>query len=297
MTHLTRAGAEQMSRRYRPGKLQLAAVTLLVIAVLSPQGATAEDGTLQAAASRVSADILWAGHAVVGDAKDIVMSPLHVGEMRNVTSWQLLTGALVLGSIGGTMALDQTLRVRAKDIGVHNGELMETTGSTISLSSMGVLYIAGLATDNEAWRHGALTGVESFGLTSGLVSATQTAFGRQRPNAGKGAYTWFDGGTSFVSSATAPAFAAAESVSAAVDHDWRVTLPLYAAATAVGAGRMAQDAHWASDIVGAAWIAVGSTHLLRYLHGRREQQEARRWDLSPIAARDRRIGLQFNLRF
>lgn len=296
MRWITRASPARMSRRCRPSR-QLAAVTGLVVVLLVPQGATAEDGALQTVASRIGADILWAGRAAVGDAKDIVTSPVHVGEIRNVTSGQLLTGALVLGSIGGTMALDQTIRVRAKDIGVHNGELLETTGSTISLSSMGVLYIAGLATDNEAWRHGALTGVESFGLTSGLVTATQTAFGRQRPNAGKGAYTWFDGGTSFVSSATAPAFAAAESVSAAVDHDWRVTLPLYAAATAVGTGRMAQDAHWASDIVGAAWLAVGSTHLLRYLHGQREQQEAPRWNLSPVAAKDGGVGLQFNVRF
>jgi hypothetical protein len=93
--------------------------------------------------------VLYAGRTAVGDAKDIVTSPLHIGEIRNVTTAQLLIGALVVVSIGGMIPLDQTIRVRAKDIGVHNGQLLETTGSTVSLSSMGVLYLAGLATDNE----------------------------------------------------------------------------------------------------------------------------------------------------
>jgi membrane-associated phospholipid phosphatase len=273
------------------------AVRLLVVILLAPHYVTAEEpGVIQTAANSVGADFLWAGRTVVEDAKDIATAPLHIAELRNVTTEQLLIGALALGSIGGTIALDQTIRARAKSIGTHDGRLLETTGSTVSLSSIPVLYVAGLATGNEEWRHGALTGVESFGLTSGLVAGVQAGFGRQRPNADKGAYTWFDGGTSFVSSATAPAFAAAESVSAAVDHDWRVTLPLYAAATAVGVGRMAQDAHWASDIVGAAWLAVGTTQTLRHLHSHREQQGVS-WSIDPVAAAKNGMGLAFNLRF
>jgi len=105
------------------------------------------------------------------------------------------------------------------------------------------------------------------------------------------------GGASFVSSATAPAFAAAESVSAAMDHDWRVTIPVYTAATAVGVGRLAQNAHWASDIVGAAWLAVGTTQALRYLHSEREQQETSSWSIGTLAAPNHLMGLEFNLRF
>jgi len=272
--------------------------TLLVVVVLGPRFATAgETGGIRAVADNLGSDIVYAGHTAIGDAKDIATAPLHIGEIRNITTHQLLIGALVVGSIGGTIALDQSIHVRAKDIGTHAGQLLETTGSTLSLSSVGALYVAGLATGNDSWRHGALTGVESFGLTSGLVSATQAGFGRQRPNAGRGAYTWFAGGTSFVSSATAPAFAAADSVSAALDYDWRVTIPVYTAATAVGVGRLAQNAHWASDLVGAAWLAVGATHALRSLHREREQPETSSWSIGPLAGPNHPMGLQFTLRF
>lgn len=274
------------------------ALTLLVVVVLGPRGPTAaEAGGIRAVADNLGSDIVYVGSAAIGDAKDIATAPLHIGEIRNVTTHQLLIGAVVVGSIGGTIALDQSIHVRAKDIGTHAGQLLETTGSTVSLSSVGALYVAGLATGNDSWRHGALTGVESFGLTSGLVSATQAGFGRQRPNTGKGAYTWFAGGTSFVSSATAPAFAAAESVSAALDHDWRVTIPVYTAATAVGVGRLAQNAHWASDIVAAAWLAIGTTQALRSLHSEREQAERPSWSIGTLAGPSHPIGLQFNLRF
>jgi hypothetical protein len=274
------------------------AVTLLVVVLLGPRCATAaETGVIRAVADSLGSDMLYAGRTAIGDARDIATAPLHIGEIRNVTTHQLLIGALVVGSIGGTIALDQSIHVRTQDIGTHAGQLLETAGSTVSLGSVGALYLAGLATGNDSWRHGALTGVESFGLTSGLVSATQAGFGRQRPNAGKGAYTWFAGGTSFVSSATAPAFAAAESVSAAVDHDWRVTIPVYSAATAVGVGRLAQNAHWASDIVGAAWLAVGTAQALRHLHSEREQQETSSWSIGTLAGPNHPMGLEFNLRF
>ena len=37
-------------------------------------------------------------------------------------------------------------------------------------------------------------------------------------------------------------------------------------AAAVGLGRMGQDAHWLSDIVGSALLGVGTTELFLHMH-------------------------------
>jgi len=93
----------------------------------------------------------------------------------------------------------------------------------------------------------------------------KVAFGRERPDANRGPYAWFQGGRSFVSADTTPAFALAEAVAAGFDHRWEVTVPAYVAATAVGVGRMGRDRHWASDILASAFLGIGTTKLFNAL--------------------------------
>ncbi len=103
---------------------------------------------------------------------------------------------------------------------------------------------------------------------------TKLAFGREHPDAERGPTAWFEAGTSFVSDSATSPFAAAEAVRRAFDHSPWVALPIYAAAVASGVGRIGQDRHWASDIVGSALLSIFTTRLLGSLHDARDPEAA-----------------------
>jgi membrane-associated phospholipid phosphatase len=181
-----------------------------------------------------------------------------VARLKDVTWRQVLVAAGALAAIGVTISLDQDIRNSAVGIGSKTARDIQTAATTASWVSLGALYAAGLWAGRDDWRHHALTGDESALVSAQLVSLTKEAFGRQRPNANKGADRWWDNGDSFVSDAATQPFAIAEAVSDAFEHRWWVTAPAYAAASAVGVGRMDQDDHWASDIVGSAVLGIAS---------------------------------------
>jgi membrane-associated phospholipid phosphatase len=87
----------------------------------------------------------------------------------------------------------------------------------------------------------------------------------------------------------------AEAVAAGFDHRWEVTLPVYVAAAAVGVGRMGRDRHWASDILAAAILGIGTTKLFNYMHRHREQS-APQITISPVLA-PREYGLCVQVRY
>jgi membrane-associated phospholipid phosphatase len=50
-----------------------------------------------------------------------------------------------------------------------------------------------------------------------------------------------------------------------------------------GFGRMGHDAHWFSDVVGAALLGWGTTKLFLYLH-KQHENEPGRWRIVPLTA-------------
>jgi membrane-associated phospholipid phosphatase len=134
------------------------------------------------------------------------------------------------------------------------------------MSATGALYAYGFALDDVRARQYALTGFLSTGVSGLLTSALKVSFGRDRPHQDHGNWKWFNGGSSFVSAATTPAFALAADISEYADNRWYVAAPAYGVAAAVGLGRMAQDAHWLSDVVGSALLGVGTTELFLHMH-------------------------------
>jgi len=77
-----------------------------------------------------------------------------------------------------------------------------------------------------------------------------------------------------------PVFGLAAGVSEYFDNRWYVALPVYSLALLDGFGRMGHDAHWFSDVVGAALLGAGTTELFLYLH-RQHEKQPRRWRLFP----------------
>ncbi len=78
-------------------------------------------------------------------------------------------------------------------------------------------------------------------------------------------------------------FALAAGVSEYYDNRWYVAAPIYSLALLDGFGRMGHNAHWFSDIAGAALLGVGTTELFIYLH-RRHEAEPNRFRIFAIAA-------------
>jgi membrane-associated phospholipid phosphatase len=269
--------------------------TLLLVAVhlvllLSPPRAGGEE-----LGATLRDDLGYLGYTVWEDGKTIARAPLEIGRITDVTPEQLLIGALAVGSVGGMIALDRTIRERAKNIDDGSALALQYAGFSLVSGGLIALYGAGLSTDNEQMRHAALSGLESTVVAWGVAQLMKVGFGRERPDANKGPYAWFQGGRSFVSADTAPAFALAEAVAAGFDHRWEVTLPAYVAATAVGVGRMGRDRHWASDVLASAFLGVGTTTLFNYMHRRREEA-AVRISVSPLLA-PRELGLRVHVQY
>jgi membrane-associated phospholipid phosphatase len=70
-------------------------------------------------------------------------------------------------------------------------------------------------------------------------------------------------------------FALAAGVSEYFDNEWYVAAPVYSLALLDGFGRMGHDAHWFSDVVGAALLGVATTELFIWLHNRHDEEPGR----------------------
>ena len=186
-----------------------------------------------------------------------------------------------LGASADMIGLDGKIRDAAKGINDSSALTLERAGFGLLGSGLVALYGTGWWTDDEQKRHAALTGLESSVVAWGVAELMKVTFGRERPDSGKGPLAWFQGGQSFISGDTTPAFALAGAVAAGFDHRWEVTVPAYLAATAVGVGRMGRDKHWASDILASAFVGSGTTMLFNYMHRRREQA-APQLSVSPV---------------
>ena len=215
--------------------------------------------------SRLYSDFRWSANNLEADGEDILKSPCHVGELLENPSfyWTTLAAGAALGASFG---LDEPARRAFREIGDKKGSNLEDWGGLALLSATGALYAYGFAADDVRARRYALTGLLSTAVSGLLTSALKVSFGRDRPHQDQGHWKWFNGGSSFVSAATTPAFALAADLSEYADNRWYVAVPAYGVAAAVGLGRMAQDAHWISDIVGSALLGVGTTELFLHMH-------------------------------
>jgi membrane-associated phospholipid phosphatase len=113
----------------------------------------------------------------------------------------------------------------------------------------------------------------------------KAAFGRLRPSQTSSHTAFFHGGQSFVSGDVTPMFALAAGVSEYYDNEWYVAAPVYSLALLDGFGRMGNDAHWFSDVIGAALLGVGATELFLWLH-KRHDEEPSRWRIFAMSAPD-----------
>lgn len=256
---------------------------LLLMFASSP--ATAQPPTAAAIGIEVTSDLKYLANNTGWDAEDIATSPLYVASpdsaLRSPKFYLVLAGA---GAIfGGSFALDQTMRSHLDSMSSSDADLLQNVSYGSVSAATALLYGYGLWANDERARQYALTAGEGAGIATLLDIGIKAGFGRLRPSQTGSHTAFFDGGQSFVSGDVTPMFALAAGVSEYYDNRWYVAAPIYSLALLDGFGRMGNNAHWFSDVVGAALLGTATTELFLWLH-KRHQTESSRWRIFSMNA-------------
>lgn len=185
-------------------------------------------------------------------------------------------------TFGGSFGLDQTMRSHLRSMGSSTADLLQNVSYASVSASTAVLYGYGLYSGDSRARQFALTAGEGAGIATLIDIGIKAGFGRLRPSQSPSHTAFFHGGQSFVSGDVTPMFALAAGVSEYYDNTWYISIPIYSLALLDGFGRMGNDAHWFSDVVGAALLGVGTTELFLYLH-RQHDENPGRFRVFPVA--------------
>ena len=244
--------------------------------VTAAQGQDASSGTsTSGVGGELASDFKYLANNLEADGEDIVTAPLHLDAagalFTNPRSYWILAGAGA--AFGGSFALDYTMRMNLKNMGSSAANSLQTASYSSVIAATSLLYGYGLYSGDARAREYALTAGEGAGVAVLLNLGIKAAFGRLRPFEGNHDHNaFFHGGRSFVSGDVAPMFALATGVSEYFDNRWEVAIPAYSLALLDGFGRMGNDAHWFSDVVGGALLGIGTTKLFLYLHRQHERQ-------------------------
>jgi membrane-associated phospholipid phosphatase len=236
-----------------------------------------------ARANEIARDAKYLIDSTQLDLVDVASSPLHATDpdsvLRSPTFYLVLVG--VGGVWAGSFALDQTIRSHLRSMSASDADLLQHVSYASVGAAAASLYLYGYSAADTGALDDALTGAEGAGLASLVNLGFKYGFGRLRPrDDGHDHNAFFRGGESLFSGEVTPMFGLAASVSEYFENRWYVAAPIYSLALVDGFGRIGHDAHWFSDVVGAAFLGAGTTELLLYLHRQHEQQPGR-WRLFP----------------
>jgi membrane-associated phospholipid phosphatase len=190
---------------------------------------------------------------------------------------------------GGAAFLDDNLRSSVSNPDSGFGTSLETAGGWPSSALVVGLFTAGRFTHSPRFRAMSYDLLDVTIINFGYTELLKVTVRRERPD---GSNT-----QGFPSGHSSNAFALA--TVAELHYGWKVGVPAYALAAAVGYSRMVRDKHYVSDVVAGATLGyiVGRTVVRvnsRALAGVSGRQAT--WNLSPIVARHAR-GLQMSVVF
>lgn len=135
---------------------------------------------------------------------------------------------------------------------------------TVIVPTVGTLAVVGLLTGRKQLSNVALNTTEAVVMATVVVQGLKFAAGRERPrddlDRRGGDFAPFSGNDAFPSGHTAAAFAFATSLGDAIHRPW-ARVGLYALATGTAWARVAQEAHWVSDVVAGAAVGIASAKL------------------------------------
>lgn len=257
------------------------------LSVLLAGQALAQAGHPAAIGPEVVSDFKYLTNNALLDAEDIITSPIYIASkdsaLRSPKFYLVLGGAGALW--GGSYALDQTMRSHLRDMSSSDADLLQNVSYGGVSAGVALLYGYGLWYDDPLARHYALSAGEGAGIATLVDIGIKNAFCRLRPSQTSSHTAFFHGGQSFVSGDVTPMFALAAGVSEYYRNEWYVAAPVYSLALLDGFGRMGHDAHWFSDVIGAALLGVGTTELFLWLH-KRHEEEPGRWRIFAMSEPD-----------
>ena len=232
-----------------------------------------------------TSDFKYLANNSAADVIDVASSPLHLkqaGELVLSPKFYLVLGGA--GALwGGSFALDQTMRSHLRSMSSSDADLLQNVSYGSVAAATVFLYGYGLYEDDVRARQYALTGGMGAGIATLLDIGIKAGFGRLRPSQSSSHTAFFHGGQSFVSGDVTPLFGLAAGVSEYYHNEWYVAVPVYSLALLDGFGRMGHDAHWFSDVVGAALLGIGTTELLLWLH-KEHELNPNSFKIFPVAA-------------
>ena len=254
---------------------------LLALSLLIASSASfAETAGAAGIGGELISDFKYVTNNALLDVEDIATSPLYIASpaspLRTPKFYLVLAGAGALW--GGSYALDQTMRSHLRTMSSSDADLLQNLSYGTVSAGTALMYGYGLLYNDSRARHYALNAGEGAGIASLLDLGIKAAFGRLRPTQSSSHTAFFHGGQSFVSADVAPMFALAAGVSEYFHNEWYVAAPVYSLALLDGFGRIGHDAHWFSDVVGAALLGVATTELFIWLHNRHDEEPGR-WRL------------------
>jgi len=207
-----------------------------------------------AEAPEAQGHLLDAPKFLLKDALAVATAPSDWGRQE----W--LAAGLGLAAVAGTaLLLDRPVRVFARDHrnpGADRVALqVERFGGDYSFAIVGGFYAYGKLMGREEAARTGVEALEASLITSGLNSVVKRAVGRSRPSAEEGPFQFrpFGTGQSLPSGHTAQAFTVAAVIAEHYPEPW-VRWVVYGTATLVGAARIQQDVHYASDVVAGALL-------------------------------------------
>jgi membrane-associated phospholipid phosphatase len=198
----------------------------------------------------------------------------------------LLAGGVLVGA-RLIHPLDERYRLRLQDSSTQANRRLQTISKLVRTTAApgayiigGTLYAVGRVGGNEKLADLGLHGTEALALGELVATGMKIMVGRARPYVGKGPDDYgfmrgLDKGDykSFPSGHTVSAFAAAAAVTSEVSRmapgraRWAVGSVLFTGAGLVGASRMYNNQHWASDvIVGAGIGTFAGLKIVRFHH-------------------------------
>ncbi len=132
---------------------------------------------------------------------------------------------------------------------------------TVIGPTVGTLAVVGVLTRRKQLTDVALNTTEAIVVATVAVEALKLTVGRARPrddaDFGHDDFAPFSGNASFPSGHATAAFAFATSLGDAIHRPW-ARIGLYTLATGTAWARVAQEAHWVSDVVAGAALGIVS---------------------------------------
>lgn len=238
----------------------------------------AEDaGAVKRGAGR-SAEFGWSFvNDTVSDTWSITQAPIH----WRWKGW--LTAAAVAGvTTGMVYGVDQRVRDASQGNATFRefGEDIRWIGTGPGLVALTSGFaLTGWIFDRPKERETARLLLEASASGFVFTAAGKYTFGRSRPRTNDGPFAFdpFSGNVSLPSGETTSAFIMAGVITSQYPQ-WYWQLTAYSLATAVGAGRIALDAHWSSDVFISAALGIAVSKAVVHFNRKRAAKRKLRGD-------------------